>query len=213
MTAGILQRTTRTPLLLVPGVVVLAAIVAAASLVALSSDSAPTDAPPVRPVQVTSGGEIATGFGVGRDRVMTVAHVVDGAVRVSGIRATVLRVDRRSDLALLGVPGAAGRAPRVAATDAGDQVRMLRLRDGRSSPQSVRVRRAIVAQVRALGAERSVTRPALELSAEVRAGDSGAPLMSRSGAIVGVVFAESSARANTAYAVDAIAVTHLLAHD
>src|ERR671936_716121 len=30
------------------------------------------------PLRVTSGGEIATGFALGRDRVVTVAHVVDG---------------------------------------------------------------------------------------------------------------------------------------
>jgi S1-C subfamily serine protease len=229
MSAPIVHRSTRKPLLLVSAVVVLAAGATAAALVAVSDDSAPPDAPAVIPLRVTSGGEIATGFASGHNRVVTVAHVVDGAVRqggkdaveedgpdsvkVSGIRARVLRVDRRSDLALLGVPGAAGRLLSVAAADAGDEVRLLRLRGGRPSSQSVRVRRAIVAHVRAPGAEPPVTRPALELAARVRAGDSGGPVVSRSGAIVGVVFAESSGRANTAYAVDATAVTRLLARN
>jgi S1-C subfamily serine protease len=144
-------------------------------------------------------------------------------MRVAGIRARMLRVDRRSDLALLAVPGVssrspamreiAGRSPTIIAAGAGDDVRLALLREGRSSSLSVRVRRAIVAHVRAPGAERAVTRPALELAARVRAGDSGAPVVSESGALAGVVFATSSRRGNTAYAVDASAVTRLLAGD
>jgi S1-C subfamily serine protease len=222
MTAPIGHRTARKLLLLlVPAVVVLAAVATAASLVAISNDSPPPDAPAVIPLRVTAGGEIATGFASGRNRVVTVAHLVAGAAREDGLdavrvgraRATVLRVDRRSDLALLGVPGAAGRLPRVAAADAGDEVRLLRLRRGRPLPLSARVRRAIVAHVRAPGAERPLTRPALELSARVRPGDSGAALVTESGALAGVVFAASSGRENTAYAVDAGAAAQLLARD
>jgi S1-C subfamily serine protease len=163
------------------------------------------------PLRVTSGGEIATGFALGRDRVVTVAHVVDGDVTVGGMRAQVLHVDRRSDLALLAVRESAGPSPAVAEAGAGDDVRLVLLRDGGASLRSVRVRRAIVAHVRALGAARVVTRPALELAARVMAGDSGAPVLSRSGALTGVVFASSSRRGDTAYAVDASAVTRLLA--
>jgi Trypsin-like peptidase domain len=217
----------------------------AAGVLTSSDDTSPTERVAVTPLPVTAGSEIATGFAVGRDRVLTVAHVVDGAghavdggvreggtgaIRVNGIRARVLRVDRRSDLALLALPEGAGAArgstwaseavreragtpPAVAEAGAGERVRLVPLRDGGSSPQSVRVRRAIVAHVRAAGAARAVTRPALELAAHVRAGDSGAPVESRSGALVGVVFAASSRRESTAYAVDASAVTRLLARD
>jgi S1-C subfamily serine protease len=204
---------------LLAGAAVLAAVLIAIALLALSGDPEPTASPAVAPLRVTSGSEIATGFAVGRDRVVTVAHLADGAVRdggaltVDGIRAKVLRVDRRSDLALLAVPGITGRSPAVAAAGAGDGVRILRLRDGLSSSLSVRVRRAIVAHIRAPDAPRAVTRPALELAARVRAGDSGAPVVARSGALAGVVFAVSSRRGNTAYAVDASALPRLLARD
>lgn len=60
------------------------------------------------------------------------------------------------------------------------------------------------------GAQRAVARPSLELSARVAPGDSGAPVITDAGALAGVVFAASRKRANTAYAVDASAVTHLL---
>jgi S1-C subfamily serine protease len=185
----------------------------AAALVFLSNGSAPSNAPTIRLVRVTSGPEVATGFGVGRDRVVTVAHVLGGAVRVGGTPARVVRVDRRADLALLRVAGVAGAAPDGSRASAGDEVRVLRLRSGRSDSLSAQVRRAIVAHVRALGAERAVTRPALELEARVAAGDSGAPVVSSSGALVGVIFATSARREDTAYAVDSGAVSRLLAHD
>jgi S1-C subfamily serine protease len=164
---------------------------------------------------VTSGTEIATGFAVGRDRIVTVAHVLDGAVTVAGTRARVVRVDRRSDLALLALRGSAAPqdppALAVESARAGSRLRLLRLRDGRPSAQSVDVRRAIVAHVRAAGAHGASTRPALELAARVSPGDSGAPLLSDSGALAGVLFAASRGRDNTAYAVDASAVKRLLA--
>jgi S1-C subfamily serine protease len=206
----------RRPLaLLVAGILVAGLAVV---LLALSGDPAPSRSPDITPVRVTSGGEIATGFAVGRDRVVTVAHLVDeavkgGAVTVNGVRARVLRLDRHSDLVLLAVPGIGGRSSAITAADAGDEVRVLRLREGRSTAQSVRVRRAIVAHVRTAGAARAVTRPALELAARVRAGDSGAPVVSRSGTLVGVLFAASTRRDRTAYAVSASAVTQLLGRD
>lgn len=171
---------------------------------------------PIPSVQVvTSGNEIATGFAVGGNRIVTVAHVLDGAVTVAGTRARVVRVDRRTDLALLALRGPATAqdppALAVESAPAGSRLRLLRLRDGRPSAQSVDVRRAIVAHVRAAGAERAVTRPALELAAEVSPGDSGAPLLSSSGALAGVIFAASRSRENTAYAVDASALSRLLA--
>jgi hypothetical protein len=205
-------------------------VAAAAALLVLSKESRPTpSAQPVaaasalRPLRVTSGDEIATGFAVGGNRVVTVAHILRGTATVDGEPARVRRVDRRSDLALLTVPRLAlsrlavpdGAAPVIAAdsASAGSTLHLLRVRVGRLSSLSVRVRRAIVAHVKTQDAARAVTRPALELAATVAAGDSGAPLVSPSGALAGVIFATSRARENTAYAVDASAVAKLLARD
>jgi S1-C subfamily serine protease len=197
----------------------LAALVAAvaigglvlAAVLGSSDDSAPRHPDAITPLRVTSGDEIATGFAVGRDRVVTVAHVLHGKLAVEGERARALRVDRRSDLALLAVSGISAPAPSEGAAHAGDRVHVLRLRSGRTSPLPARVRRAIVAHVRGPGSARPATRQALELAARVAPGDSGAPVLSRSGALAGVVFAASSRREGTAYAVDASALAHLLA--
>jgi S1-C subfamily serine protease len=194
------------------GAALLAGVAVTAVLI-LSNGPAPENAAPMRVLRVTSGPEIATGFGVGGDRVVTVAHALGRAVRVGGMPARVVRVDRRADLALLRVSGVAAADIDEGRAGTGDDVSVLRVRGGRAGQLTAQVRRPIVAHVRALGAGRAVKRPALELAASVVAGDSGAPVVSDSGALLGVIFARSARRGNTAYAVDARAVSRLLARD
>lgn len=177
----------------------LAALAAAALL-------APTvvDAPPrprtvaISVARATGPPDVATGFVAGDGRVVTVAHVFGGGdvvrVIVDGRSATVLRLDRRNDLALLRVPGIRGEAPRLGG---GDDARVL----GRPA----RVVRRVSARV-----DGGSPRPALILRAQVAAGDSGAPLVTAGGRVAGVVFARSRTRPSTAYAVDAEALAGLL---
>jgi hypothetical protein len=184
----------------------------AVPIAALARADREPPAPRTLAVAVTSpagGATLATGFAAGDDRVVTVAHVLDGggALTVDGHRARVLRVDRRDDLALLAVGGL--RAPRLRTTaGAGARDTRLLLRSGaRPAP----VRRAITAAVRIEPAP-AVRRPALELAADVAGGDSGAALVDREGRVAGVLFATSTARAHAAYAVDAAPLRALLRH-
>jgi len=198
-----------------------AAALATALLLGCGSAPAPAE-PGIVPLRVSSGQGIATGFAFADGRVVTVAHVLDGPVTVAGRRVRVIRVDRRNDLALLSVPGVGAAAPDIAAAALdiasaanGEHLRVVRRRAGRRSSLSVHVRRSIVAHVRAPRAARALVRPALELSVAERhghiaPGDSGAAIMTDSGALAGVVFAASRTRRDTAYAVDASAVTQLL---
>jgi S1-C subfamily serine protease len=207
-------------------VVVAAALALAALFRADSPGASRIEATsPIAPLRVASGDGIATGFAVADGRLVTVAHVLHGPVTVRGRRVRVLRVDRRADLALLTEPrvragaapdsGAAALAPSAAALGFGSaadgqHLRVVRLRGGASSLLSVDVRRSIVAHVRVAGRRAAVARPALELSARVAPGDSGAPVIADDGALAGVLFAASRNRADTAYAVDASAVKKLL---
>jgi S1-C subfamily serine protease len=193
----------RAALLTLPAV----ASVAAAAAIAFPTGSA---GPSIEVVRISSGNGIATGLAVAARRVVTVAHVIDGPVTARSRRVRVLRVDRRNDLALLSVPGVGATAPGIAGAANGEHLRVVRLRGGRPSSLSVDVRRAIVAHVRAPGAERALHRPALELSARVAPGDSGAPVITDDGAVAAIVFAASRRRRNTAYAVDATALRRLL---
>jgi len=111
-------------------------------------------------------------------------------------------------------PDTAG-APEFASSANGEHLRVVRLRAGARSALSVHLARSIVAHVRAPGAARALVRPALELSVaeprgDVAPGDSGAAVVTDSGELAGIVFAASRNRADTAYAVDASRLRHLL---
>jgi hypothetical protein len=168
----------------------------AAAAVALAVLAPPIVAAPESPprvVTVAVGADRATGFVAGDARVVTVAHVLEpGRPVVAGGRpAIVVRADPRLDLAVLHVPGVRGEAP-LAAT--ADPARVL-------TPQGERpaqLVRRITARV-----DGANPRPALELRAHVGIGDSGAPVVTSTGRVAGVVFARSRAREGTAYAVDA----------
>jgi hypothetical protein len=153
---------------------------------------------------------IATGFTVGSDRVVTVAHVLgSAAVTVRGAdgvarRATVLRREAALDLALLHVPGL---RPAPAAVRAG--TRVLVRRDDRMSALPARVVRRVTARVRSAGTPGAERRPALELAFASAPGDSGAPVVEH-GRVTGVVFARSRGRPGVAYAVDGSVLERLL---
>ena len=149
--------------------------------------------------------EVATAFAFGPDRAVTVAHVIEGrSLRLQdGRRATVESVDQANDLAVLSVPGL--RSPHARLGRAPGDVTVLVLRRGRITALPAHVRRSINARIRTPDGSRIVQRPALELAVEIDPGDSGAPVVAGDGSVVGVVFAQSTRRAGTAYAVRALA--------
>jgi S1-C subfamily serine protease len=195
-----------------------AGVVAAVALVARPGDSSSSgEQPPgvveVRVTGATGVAEMATGFVTGPSRVVTVAHVLDsaGVLTVqagSGAarRADVVRIDRRDDLAVLSAPGVKAATP--APDPAG--VRILVRRGGRWTALPASVRRRFTVHVHGRPGDPVYTRPALELAANVRVGDSGAPVVTARGGLAGVIFARSDDRPGTAYAVDAKALGPLL---
>jgi len=199
------------------------AVVAAAfvALVAPADTVAPVRPPAVVGVSVvraTGPADRATGFVAGRDRVVTVAHVLDGGgtVTVSGPdgrrrRAEVLKADRRLDLAVLGVPGLGGRPPSVGGGAPARVVLPPSVGGGPPARVVLPQRSRLATLSRRIDAHLDGARlPALELRAEIAVGDSGAPVVTRGGELVGVVFARSRTRARIAYAVEGAAVPGLL---
>jgi S1-C subfamily serine protease len=191
--------------------------VAFAALAGGCGAGAPAGAPPGGPrvvsVRVAIDGlvpEVATGVAAGDGRVVTVAHGLSGghAVSVGGRPARVLRIDRRLDLALLAVPGL--RAPDVRLGGGADRVNVAVLRNGRPHRLGGRIRRHVVIGWRDQPGDPPRVRPGLELAARVGPGDSGAPLLDGRGRLLGVLYARSSDREDTAWAVDASAVRTLL---
>jgi S1-C subfamily serine protease len=157
--------------------------------------------------KVAVGGEVATAFALGTGRAVTVAHLLAGrrpgaTVRLlGGHRATIVRVDERDDLALLAVSGL--EAPRTRVTGADGDAFVLVVRGERVRRLPVRVRRPILARIRTPDGRRVVRRRALELRADVEAGDSGAPVVTKDGRVAGIVFARSDLDDHKAYAVAA----------
>jgi S1-C subfamily serine protease len=190
----------------VSGAVVVAAL-GAGALVVTRGDAAP---PPPRLVLVAAGREVATGFVAGPGRVVTVAHVLGGGrlVRAGGA-ASVLRSDRRDDLAVLAAPRVRAAAPRRGAARAGEAVTVRVLRDGAARSLRATVRRTVTARLRPLSGPVQV-RPALELAAGVEPGDSGAPVLDGDGRVVGMVFARANGAVRIAYALDARALGGVL---
>jgi hypothetical protein len=184
------------------------AVLAAAAIGHATGGAAPAGGPAVVAVEAR-GAQAATGFVVAPDRVVTVAHALDGRVTVRGRdgvprAAVVLRRDERLDLALLAVRGVrpgGGFATRA--------THIVVRRDGVQRAAPAIVRRRIDARVRAGDGRLIARRPALELRADIRAGDSGAPLL-QDGRVAGIVFARSSAHDGVAYAVDARALASVL---
>ncbi|HEX8930375.1 MAG TPA: trypsin-like peptidase domain-containing protein [Actinomycetota bacterium] len=164
-------------------------------------------------VQVESQGcgglLFGSGFPVEPHLVVTNAHVVAGTgdhrVIVPGggrARATVVWFDPRRDIALLSVPGVtldpleldgpvrAGTTGAVIGYPGGGSEKVIGAR--------------VVARTTAVGRDiyssSLVRREIYVLRAQVRKGDSGGPVVGRSGRLIGVVFAASTVDPNEGYA-------------
>lgn len=186
------------------------------ALFAAPSAGPPPSGPAVVDVLVVppvGSADVATGFEHGDSRIVTVAHLLPArrarvlvrSGRGRAQRARVVAVDRRGDLAVLAL-GAS--APRPSPLPGSGSPRLLVRRDGRSAAIEAKVRRRIDARIRPRPDAAPVLRPALELEARVRQGDSGAPLVAADGSLLGVLFAQSSKRSDTAYAVAAERLAH-----
>jgi S1-C subfamily serine protease len=182
---------------------------AAAALLAPPSAGPAPSGPTVVDVLVVppvGSADVATGFEHGDGRVVTVAHLLPArrarvlvrSGRGPARRARVVALDRRNDLAVLAV---GTDAPRSSPVPGNGSTRLLVRRGGRPAAREVEIRRRIDARIRPTPGAAPVRRPAFELAARVRQGDSGAPLVAKDGRVVGVLFAQSSGRRDTAYAV------------
>jgi S1-C subfamily serine protease len=153
-----------------------------------------------------------TGFAVGREYVVTNAHVVAGAKRGSikvtdtsgrAHDAVPVLFDPKLDIAVLRVPGLGARALLFAGHDPARGALGATL--GYPGGGNLKVLPAAVAGAypatgRDIYGEGQIKREILELHAEIDRGDSGGPLILEDGTVGGVVFAEARTDDEVGYA-------------
>ncbi len=155
-------------------------------------------------------GQEGSGWVVARERVVTNAHVVAGmdraTVRVRGTGRSytgrVVIFDAKRDLAVLAVPGLPAQplpqGPDLSRGDGG-VVAGFPL-DGPYRLDAARVREVVNARGSDIYGHPGTTREVYSLFAQVRPGNSGGPLLSTDGRVVGVIFAKSLDDDSTGYA-------------
>jgi S1-C subfamily serine protease len=153
-----------------------------------------------------------TGFVYADDRVMTNAHVVAGtrtvAVELRGERYSgrVVVFDSRRDLAVLYVPELPAPALPFATREApvnADAIVLGFPLDGPYNAQSARIRDVGPITGPNIYNSGDVTREIYTIRALVRSGNSGGPLMSPTGQVLGVIFAAAADDPTTGFAVTA----------
>jgi S1-C subfamily serine protease len=192
--------------------------VLAAALLGLNGGGTPVDAPsPQRAiVAVEASGcravsEHAVGWVSSGGMVVTVAHVVRGSteVRVDGVVATPLVVDLRTDVAVLAVP-AAGSSLDLAPLPARGPAWVAHFVEGRPLSVATTATAGLVTRIDEPADDAVYSRGALALTFGASRGDSGAPVVDRSGRVVGMVFATARA-ATQSFAVSAPEIAGVLA--
>ena len=149
-----------------------------------------------------------SGFVYATERVMTNAHVVSGVtapvVELGGVRYDAVPVlyDPDLDVAVLAVPGLPGRSLAFDEDARNDQPAVVLgfPENGPFDAEPARVRDQQRLRSPNIYDRGSVVRDVLSVYAEVRPGNSGGPLVSRAGDVLGVVFAASVTDAQTGYA-------------
>jgi S1-C subfamily serine protease len=153
-----------------------------------------------------------SGFVYANDRVMTNAHVVAGTHEVQvettkgRLDATVVVYDPERDLAVLYVPGLTAPVMQFAgkASETGSSAIVLGYPlDGPFNAQSARVRDVSKITGPDIYDSGDVTREIYTIRGLVRSGNSGGPLVSPTGKVLGVVFAAAADDRNTGFALTA----------
>jgi S1-C subfamily serine protease len=149
----------------------------------------------------------ATGWVGPGGLVVTVAHAVRGstAVTAGGVAARVIGLDLRSDVAVLAVPAGdhLGRLALKRGEARGGAAWVAHLVDGRPRATSTSTSNSVVITIDEPADGTTYTRRGQALTFGATRGDSGAPVVDRAGAVVGMVFATARADAHLSYAVSA----------
>ena len=154
--------------------------------------------------------------------ILTVAHGVAGQTlnqitTANGIvfEASIAAIDIDLDLALLTVDGIRDSqlsAPlRLVAAKPGERVSFVAFNEQQQFIRDAKIKRRLKINTQDIYLKNKTSRPGLEVELEVNVGNSGGPLINKSGEVVGIVWSTSRVVKNRSWATRSEAVTALLA--
>lgn len=158
----------------------------------------------------------ALGAVVADELVATVAHAVAGedeiVVRHDGVerRAVVAAIDTTLDAAILRVDGLDAVPMERRAYADGDDAILLVAEDGEVVTTAIGIQRRVTIRTSDIYRDGEHSRPALDVVADVRGGDSGAPLVGDDGRLLALVWATSRQTDDRAWALPIEAFEPLL---
>ncbi|MFM9002186.1 MAG: trypsin-like peptidase domain-containing protein [Acidimicrobiaceae bacterium] len=154
--------------------------------------------------------------------ILTVAHGVAGQnlnqiTTTTGavFEASIAAIDIDLDLALLQVDGTflsqLSEPLRLVAAKTGERVSFVAFNDNEQFTRDAKIKRRLKINTQDIYLKNKTSRPGLEVELEVNVGNSGGPLINRSGEVVGIVWSTSRVVKNRSWATRSEAVNALLA--
>ena len=154
--------------------------------------------------------------------ILTVAHGVAGqalnqitTANGTVFEATIAAIDIDLDLALLNVEGVTESqfsAPlRLVSAKPGERVSFVAFNDQQQFIRDAKIKRRLKINTQDIYLKNKTSRPGLEVELAVDVGNSGGPLINKSGEVVGIVWSTSRVVKNRSWATRSEAVTALLA--
>ena len=162
--------------------------------------------------------QIGTGVVLGEPgQVVTVAHTIKGADIITVIdhtgaeHAAVVRAfDKDRDLAVLEVADLRVPALELGAVQLGDGGALTWGRDEGVEFLPVKVTRRLLVTIEDIYVDDTIQRNAIEVEAEIQIGDSGGPILSAGGNVIGIIYANSRQRSGVGFASDTSEIESVL---
>ena len=164
--------------------------------------------------------QYGTGFFIDENIVVTNAHVVAGVnspeiiYRGDSYKLDFISLDPNSDLAILRSQNIQHRPLKLDEAEEGEFGTVVAfIKDGTKVTTEVEIREKILAVGKDIFGEPGESREALALGAKIESGFSGAPVLNKNSAVVGVIFSRSRGGSSTAYAVQSSEVQKILKNE
>jgi S1-C subfamily serine protease len=154
---------------------------------------------------------------VSAGQVVTVAHAIAGAAEITVVAAdgtdhpaTVSAFDEDSDLAVLDVPTLGAEPLPIGEVATGPGSLLVWSRDRGTETKPIDVVKPLRITIEDIYTDDIVQRTGLEIAGPIEIGDSGGPIVTHDGEVIGIVYANSRDRDGVGFATDSAEIRNLL---